>query len=178
MILFVGSSSFTRWTDLAKAFPGRRVLNRAFGGSTLLDLTRFERSVIFAYKPAQIVIYCGENDFAVDPKMGPRTVVERFAKLYGDIRWRFPKTPLIYVAMKPSPSRFAMYGKFVQANRTIQRALTQSPYNQYLDPGPQMLGKDGTPNPAIFGPDKLHMNAKGYAIWTRLLKPLLVKTTP
>ena len=31
-ILFLGSSSFTRWTDVAQYFPDKVIINRAFGG--------------------------------------------------------------------------------------------------------------------------------------------------
>ena len=34
-ILFIGSSSFTKWTKVQDDFPGYTILNRAFGGSTL-----------------------------------------------------------------------------------------------------------------------------------------------
>ncbi len=33
--------------------------------------------------------------------------------------------------------------------------------------------KDGQPNADLFTKDLLHMNEKGYAIWTGILKPLL-----
>jgi hypothetical protein len=38
-----------------------------------------------------------------------------------------------------------------------------------------MLGPDGKPTEAIFKPDRLHMNAKGYAIWRDVLRPILLK---
>jgi lysophospholipase L1-like esterase len=36
-----------------------------------------------------------------------------------------------------------------------------------------MLKPDGTPMDDIFGPDRLHMTAKGYAIWKDVLKKKL-----
>ncbi|MGZ3949313.1 MAG: GDSL-type esterase/lipase family protein, partial [Flavisolibacter sp.] len=52
-ILFVGSSSFTRWTDVQNYFPGHTILNRGFGGSTLADVLRYEEDVIFKYNPRE-----------------------------------------------------------------------------------------------------------------------------
>ncbi|MBL7727787.1 MAG: hypothetical protein JNM68_08880, partial [Dinghuibacter sp.] len=63
-ILFVGSSSFTNWTNVHEYFPGKTIINRGFGGSSLTDLIRYAGDVIVPYNPKQIVIYCGENDFA------------------------------------------------------------------------------------------------------------------
>jgi lysophospholipase L1-like esterase len=39
---------------------------------------------------------------------------------------------------------------------------------------PLMLAPDGRPRPEIFVADGLHMNAKGYAIWTKAVAPKLV----
>src|SRR5829696_3884450 len=57
-ILFVGSSSFTKWTDVQDYFPGYKIINRGFGGSSLPDLIRYADDIIFPYQPKQIVIYC------------------------------------------------------------------------------------------------------------------------
>jgi lysophospholipase L1-like esterase len=38
-----------------------------------------------------------------------------------------------------------------------------------------MLNADGSPIPEIFVEDRLHMNAKGYAIWKKILQPYLLK---
>ncbi len=38
-----------------------------------------------------------------------------------------------------------------------------------------MLAADGNPIPDIFIQDKLHMNAKGYAIWQKIIAPYLLK---
>jgi len=48
-ILFIGSSSFTKWTDVQNYFPGYTIINRGFGGSTLPDLIRYEKDIIFPY---------------------------------------------------------------------------------------------------------------------------------
>ena len=36
-----------------------------------------------------------------------------------------------------------------------------------------MLGPDGLPRPDIYVADRLHMNAKGYAIWAEAVRPHL-----
>jgi lysophospholipase L1-like esterase len=38
-----------------------------------------------------------------------------------------------------------------------------------------MLLSDGSVNPALFIKDNLHMNAKGYAIWQKIIEPVLLK---
>ncbi|HEY4151233.1 MAG TPA: G-D-S-L family lipolytic protein, partial [Chitinophagaceae bacterium] len=63
-ILFVGSSSFTKWKDVNDYFPGYPIVNRGFGGSTLPDVIRYAYDIILPYHPKQVIIYCGENDLA------------------------------------------------------------------------------------------------------------------
>ena len=46
-ILFVGSSSFTRWTDVQQYFPSHTIINRGFGGSTLVDVIRLRMISFF-----------------------------------------------------------------------------------------------------------------------------------
>ena len=65
-VLFIGSSSIKNWIGLDSLFTGYNVINRGFGGSTIDDLIFYADDVIFNHDPRQIVIYCGENDFAKD----------------------------------------------------------------------------------------------------------------
>src|SRR6476620_3305379 len=104
-IVFVGSSSFTKWTDVADYFPGYTIINRGFGGSTLVDVIRYTYDVILPYQPKQVVIYCGENDLAASDTVTAAEVVQRFKTLYAIIRQNLPNAVVDFVSMKPSPSR-------------------------------------------------------------------------
>src|ERR1700709_1983633 len=73
-ILFVGSSSFNFWKDVQDYFPGYPIINRGFGGSSLPDVIRYADDIIYPYKPKQVVIYCGENDFAGTDSMSAQIV--------------------------------------------------------------------------------------------------------
>ena len=77
-ILLIGSSSFTYWKDVQEYFPRHTILNRAFGGSSLPDLIRYRYDILYPYQPKQILIYCGENDFAASDTVTVETVVNRF----------------------------------------------------------------------------------------------------
>lgn len=174
-ILFVGSSSFTNWKDVQSYFPGYPLINRGFGGSTLMDVIRYERDVIFPYQPKQIVIYCGENDFAASDTVTAEMVFSRFKQLFNDIRKELPKVPVAYISMKPSPSRIHLMPKVLEANLSIKNFLKQKRKTDFIDVYYKMLTGDGKPMPEIFLGDSLHMNAKGYAIWQKLIEPILVK---
>ncbi|OWU65812.1 MAG: G-D-S-L family lipolytic protein [Armatimonadetes bacterium Cent15-Ar3] len=171
MILFIGSSTFTNWKTVDKAFPSKNVLNRAYGGSGLGHLIR-DYKVFTAYKPKQIAVYCGENDLA-GGKTAAYAVFENFKKFFGLVRKELPTVDILYCAMKPSPSRWQLRAKYTYGNQLIKDFLATQPRADYISCWDAMLGSDGRPDPSIFGPDMLHMNAKGYAIWTRILEPKL-----
>ena len=174
-ILFVGSSSFTKWTDVKDYFPGYTIINRGFGGSTLADVLRYEEDVIFRYNPKQIVIYCGENDVASSDTITANTVFNRFTNLFSDIRAVYPNVPVVFLSLKPSPSRWQLREKAKATNQLIEQYLSKQKNAQFVDVWKPMLGKDGKPRPELFIEDNLHMNAKGYAIWQKLIQPTLLK---
>jgi lysophospholipase L1-like esterase len=174
-ILLVGSSSFTRWTDVQAYFPGYTILNRGFGGSTLADVLRYEEDVIFKYDPKQIVIYCGENDIASSDTIKAETVVNRFQKLFSEIRAVYPNVPVVFVSLKPSPSRWGLKEKAIAVNNSIEEFLKTQKNAMFVNVWNAMLGSDGKPIQELFVEDNLHMNAKGYAIWQKILEPVLIK---
>jgi len=174
-ILFTGSSSFTNWKDVNEYFPGYHILNRGFGGSTLPDLIRYTQDVVYPYQPRQIVIYCGENDFASSDTVSVPTVVLRFKTLFALVRKKYKNVPLAYVSMKPSPSRAHLMPKYVKANAQIKAFLAKQKKTDFIDVYSQMLKPDGTPIDGIWRDDKLHMTAKGYAIWQKIMEPYLKK---
>lgn len=174
-ILFVGSSSFAFWKDVQQYFPEYSIINRGFGGSSLTDLIRYAPDVIFPYKPKQIVIYCGENDFAGDTSLYPSQVAQRFFDLFNLIRSRYKKVPIAYISMKPSPSRRHLMSRFNVANVMIKNFLKKKKKTDYIDVYKAMLNENGQPKEEIFLADQLHMNAEGYKIWKKIIEPYLLK---
>src|SRR5450432_3003444 len=85
-ILFVGSSSFTKWKDVQDYFPVTKIINRGFGGSSLPDVIRYANDIIIPYNPKQVVIYCGDNDFVASDSVTADVVVYRVKKLFQLIR--------------------------------------------------------------------------------------------
>lgn len=174
-IVFVGSSSFRMWQGLRDSFPSHTIVNRGFGGSTLPDVIRFEKETIFKYQPRQVVIYCGENDIASSESITPAMVLERFQKLFKDIRRFDPNVSIAFVSIKPSPSRWSMKDRMIEANELIKTWLQKQKNVVYIDVWESMMGADGKPMADLFIGDNLHMNAKGYELWTRMIRPFLMK---
>jgi len=173
-ILFIGSSSFTRWSDIKNNFPGYPILNRAFGGSVLVDVIRYAYDIILPYHPKQVVIYCGENDIASDT-ISSVEVVQRFKTLFGIIRQNLPATTISYVSIKPSPVRERFQSKVKAANKEIKAFLKTQKKADFIDLYDAMLTTDGKMREELYVGDRLHMKPEGYVIWKRIIAPYLIK---
>jgi lysophospholipase L1-like esterase len=172
-ILFVGSSSIRKWDDLERNFSRYVVLNRGVGGAITNDVTYYAKDIIFPYAPRQIVVYVGENDLPA-ANVNADTLLQRFTVLYAKIRSELPTIPLIYISIKPSPSRAAFFDKAKQTNALIKDFLAKEKNTVFVDIYPKMLGKDGLPRKELFLEDMLHMNKQGYAIWEKAIQPYLL----
>jgi lysophospholipase L1-like esterase len=160
-ILLVGSSSFTKWTEVQNYFPNHSIINRAFGGSSLPDVIRYAKEIIYPYYPRQILIYCGENDLASSDTVTAQIVLQRFKQLFAIIRKKDPAVAIAFVSIKPSPSRQKIWPKVIVANQLIKNYLAKKKKTAFIDVYYPMFNTDGTVMSDIFIEDNLHMNAKG-----------------
>ena len=172
-ILFVGSSSFTMWKDVGDYFPDKTIINRGFGGSSLFDLNFYSDELLKPYQPKQIVIYCGENDFAGNEKLKPRQVFNRYKHFYAEIRKYYPTIPVDYVSIKLSPSREHLWPKFVATNALIKKFMDKQPNAEYIDITKAMNDSSGKIRKDLFLEDMLHMKPEGYQLWKKEMEPYL-----
>lgn len=169
-VVFAGSSSIRLW-DLKKSFPDLAATNVGFGGSEVRDSSAFAARIILPHEPNAIVFYAGDNDIA--NKRTPQQVADDFAEFAKAIHAKLPKCRILFVAIKPSPSRRAFYESQTKANALVKVAAANDGRIGYIDVVAPMLGKDGEPKAALFEKDQLHLNAKGYELWTGLVEKAL-----
>jgi lysophospholipase L1-like esterase len=168
-ILFVGSSTIRLWKTLAQDFPDLKVINRGFGGSHLSDSTAFADRIILPYQPKTIVLYAGDNDLAAGKT--PEQVFANYQAFIQKIRAELPETRIVYLSIKPSPSRWHLKDQIQAANRMISGL--KGDRLLFIDTYSSMLNQGGQPRAELFQKDNLHMNAEGYELWTSLIKPYL-----
>ena len=170
-VLFVGSSSIRSWKNLRRDFPQLNLINRGFGGSRLEDVNFYFDRIVAPYNPKTIVLYAGEND--VNDGIAPEKVLADFQQFSKMVRARFPKAKLIYVSLKPSPTRWKLADKMRQTNEIVKAEIAKDKRAEFVDVWTAMLNEKGEPKPEIFVEDKLHLNEKGYAIWREVLAKYL-----
>lgn len=166
-IVFVGSSSIRLWKTLAEDFPHHRVFNRGFGGSQMNDSAYFAERIILPYEPRMVVVYAGGND--LNAGKTPEQILSAFQALVKKVRAALPETTIAYISIAGNPKRWAQVERVKAANALIQDYVAKNRGLKYIDVFSPMLGADGLPLPDIFVADRLHMNAKGYALWTKII---------
>ncbi len=170
-VVFVGSSSIRLW-KLEKSLPKLQASNHGFGGSYLSDTVHFFDRIVAPVHPSTIVVYAGDNDIAA--MKSPETVHKDFLALAARVEKDLPDCrKLIYIAIKPSVKRWALATEIQKANALIAATCAQNPRLEFVDVWTPMLKEDGMPNADLLLEDGLHMNEKGYQIWTDALLPHL-----
>ena len=170
-ILFVGSSSIRMWETLPHDFPDLPVINRGFGGSELHDVVHYANRVVLPYKPRVIVVYAGDNDLANGRK--PEQVASDFRRLARTVHRTLPRTRIVFVSVKPSPSRWNLVDRMRATNALVRRYARTDKRLAYADIFTPMLGDDGRPRRELFRDDSLHMTPAGYELWTSVIRPYL-----
>ena len=170
-VVFVGSSSIVKWTSLAKDFPDLKVINRGFGGSELGDTLHYADRIVIPYRPRAVVVYAGDND--LNAGKTPEIVFADFKALVAKIHAKLPQTRIVYIAVKPSPSRWKIKDKGEKTNALIAAECAKDPRLRFVDIWKPMLNEKGEPRPDLFVKDMLHINEAGYAIWTPLVAAAL-----
>ncbi|RZJ41817.1 MAG: G-D-S-L family lipolytic protein [Chryseobacterium sp.] len=172
-ILLVGSSSFTKWQDVSDYFPGRTIINRGFGGSRLTDLNYYSEDLLKPYQPKQIIIYCGENDFADNAQLKADVVVNRFKTFYKKIREKFPNIEVDFVSIKYSPSRENLWPQMREANKKIAKFMKKEKNAEFVDITKTMNDANGNVRKDLFVEDMLHMTPEGYRLWANMMNPYM-----
>lgn len=173
-VVVTGSSSVRRWhPTIERDLSPLTVIPRGFGGSTMEDALYWIDRVAIAYKPRAIVIYEGDNDTG-RYEVPPTTIAEQFETLVKEIHAALPETRVYVVSVKPSVSRWSTWPEAVATNELLRGIAASNDLVTYIDVATPMLRPDETVMTDIFVEDDLHLNPKGYEIWTAAVRAVLV----
>lgn len=176
-IIFLGSSSIRLWETLEEDMAPFDVLNHGFGGSKVVDSTFYLNRLVYPFKPRALVIFTGTNDIngiKGNSKSGEQVffsvvnLVETYHEMY-------PKVPIFYITITPTPARWKVWQDADTANQLIIKYAEKNPHLTVIDTTDAFINTNGKPKRSLFINDKLHLNEKGYAIWTSIIKPVLVE---
>ncbi len=172
--LFVGSSSIREWKTLRDDLSELNAVNKGFGGSRIDHVLHYFDRLVLPYQPSKIFIYEGDNDMA-HGRISPQQFVDSCKVLVKQIRQKKPDVEIYFISIKPSPRRKRVWYKMKQANRLLKEFAQTTPNVGFIDVAGAMLNKSGNIRNDIWLDDRLHMNEKGYEIWTETIRTALKK---
>ena len=172
-ILFTGSSTIRRWYSLADDMDQRAVINRGFGGSVMEELNLNLERIVFPYNPSMILVYEGDND--ITRGTTPSAFLDECKIFINQCRHRLPDTEIIFLSIKPSPARMRYWKQMARANSMLEDFCRTQENVTFIDISSPMFKKPGILKSDIYAGDKVHLNEKGYALLTQVIKSNLSK---
>jgi lysophospholipase L1-like esterase len=174
-VVFVGSSSIRLWNTLQSDMAPLPVLNRGFGGAQLSQVVFNVDQTVIRYRPRAIVLYAGDNDLDGRYHTGKTAedVTREFKMFVARVQAAVPDAHIYYLSMKPSRQRWVDWPQERMANALIAQICAGDPRLAYIDVATAMLAAGAPPPSALFMPDGMHPSPKGYALWTKIIKPRL-----
>ena len=172
-ILFTGSSSIRFWNSLEKDMKPLKVLNRGFGGAHISHVIHHFDDIVRPYSPKAIVFFCGTNDLTA--LKTPEETLNDFKKFLNLVKNEFGTIKVYMIGIKPSVDRLYLDEEERVFNNSVSFLAKEDPYLEYINVWDLMLNEDGTRMPDLYVEDGLHMNPKGYEIWTQLVRESLNK---
>jgi len=175
VIVFTGSSSIHFWDSLAEDMKPLDVINRGFGGSQIADVNYFAPRIVLPYHPPAVVLYCGDNDLAWPASKSSNRVFGDFQRFVQIVHGELPETWIYFISIKPSTLRRRSWPKMRQMNQMVEAFAQTHERVQYIDVASAMLDAQGEPRRDLLKADGLHPNQKCYALWTSIIKPILMQ---
>jgi len=168
-ILFIGSSSIRKWSDLEQRFPQKPIIKRGVGGCQLAHFpTYYMDAIVYPYMADKIFVYAGDNDLASGKT--PEEVLNSFKTLWKMIRKKQPNTSIYFLSIKYCNSRAKLFDAVREANKKVADFLKSKKNGAYIDVASSLLGADGKPDDNLFEADRLHLNSQGYDRWQQVIQ--------
>ena len=174
-ILFVGSSSIRLWSSLEKDMAPYPVIQRGFGGSKLSDLVVYASRIIDPHPYRAIVIFVANDITGSKEDKSPDEVASLFSNVLKTIRKTHPDTPVFWIEITPTPSRWQVWPSIQKANALIKNICINKKNAYFINTDFAFLNEKGVPRNYLFREDRLHLTEKGYAVWTEIIKKELNK---
>ena len=98
-----------------------------------------------------------------------------FKKFLSLVRNEFGNIKVYVIGVKPTVDRLYLDKEERIFNDLINLLADDDAYLEYIDVWNSMLSEDGSRMPELYVEDGLHMNKKGYEVWTKLVRKSLLK---
>ena len=180
-LLFIGSSSIRLWDNIQVDMYPYSSVKRGYGGAHFYDLIHFSERLVKNHSPKAILIFVanditGSNDFTnLVGDISPNGVKKLFRYNFKSIRRIHKHVPIFLIETTPTPKRWKVWNKILQANKKLERFCKQETNLYFISTRDKFIGEDGLPIQSLFLNDELHLNVDGYKLWSSVIKSKLVE---
>ena len=180
-VLFIGSSSIRLWDNIQVDMYPYSSIKRGYGGAHFYDLIHFSERLVKNHSPKAILIFVanditGSNDLTnIVGDLSPNEVKKLFRYNYKLIRSIHKHIPIFLIETTPTPKRWKVWNKILQANKKLERFCKQVPNLYFISTRDKFIGADGLPIQSLFLNDELHLNSDGYKLWSSVIKSKLIE---
>ena len=180
-VLFIGSSSIRLWDNIQVDMYPYSSVKRGYGGAHFYDLIHFSERLVKNHYPKAILIFVanditGSNDFInLAGDISPNEVKKLFRYNYKSIRRIHKHIPIFLIETTPTPKRWKVWNKILQANKKLERFCKQETNLYFISTRDKFIGDDGLLIQSLFLNDELHLNVDGYKLWSSVIKSKLIE---
>jgi lysophospholipase L1-like esterase len=172
-IVFLGDSITQGWKTLEADFAelGVKVANRGIGGDTTPNVVYRLQDDVLSLHPRALVVLIGTNDLG--EHTAPAQIADNLKALHQRVRASYPTIPIAWCLVMPRSGNEDYPSRIRDLNARITELAKSDPHSTVCDTFTPLALEDGSSKPEAFNPDRLHLNAAGYAIWRSALLPVV-----
>lgn len=172
-IVFVGDSITEGWHTLKQDFAGLgvKVVNRGIGGDTTPNLLYRLQDDVLSLHPKAMVVLIGTNDLG--EHTSPADIAANLDVFHDRVRAAYPRIPIAWCFVMPRKGDDTYPDRIRELNARIYELAASDHHLVVCDTFTPLAQADGSSKPEDFNPDRLHLNAAGYAVWKSVLYPIL-----
>ena len=178
-LLFIGSSSIRLWENIQEDMYPYSSIKRGYGGAHFYDLIHFSERLVKNHYPKAILIFVAnditgshdERNLVGD--LSPNEVKRLFNYNYKLIRSIHEYVPIFLIEITPTPKRWKVWDKILQANIKLERFCKKESNLYFISTRDKFIGTNGLPIKSLFLTDELHLNTEGYKLWSSIIKSKL-----
>lgn len=173
-IVFLGNS-ITDGGEFAELFNMPNIKNRGIRADIITGVEKRVSQVTTGH-PKKIFLLIGIND--VSHGLTVAELARRYERLVRRIRSESPQTRLYLQSVMPVNNSLERYKNLKGKEETIKEfnsriaEIAEANGAEYVDLWPALADKSGN-LPLTYTNDGLHLNGRGYRVWTDAIRPLV-----
>ena len=175
-IMFIGSSSIRRWSDIATDMAPFRTIQRGYGGAKYSDVAIFAKRLLHPHEYRALVIFVGNDVQGKTEDHTPEQVEELVRYIVSVSNNHQADAPVFLIEVTPTSKRFSAWPAIRKVNARLREIALSTPNTHFIATAEHYLDPEGKPRDELFVGDRLHLNEAGYDQWATLIRRRISET--